>query len=71
MMSDYVFAENDCKRSLQLKGPPELGSINMDSHNCQRYTTQEQYKQNEGTIQVCSGGAYLIKHNQILDNDKK
>lgn len=66
MLGDYVMTENDCKRVRIVDDPVGLGSYNMDSHNTQRYVTEEGYARNEGDIQVSPQGGYLISYRSII-----
>ncbi len=66
MVGDYVMMENDCKCVRIVDDPVGLGSYNMDSHNTQRYVTEEGYARNEGDIQVSPQGAYLISYRSIV-----
>ncbi|MCU0363275.1 MAG: FAD-dependent oxidoreductase, partial [Bacteroidales bacterium] len=52
MIGEYVVTENDvlCKRDVP--HPVGMGSYTMDSHNVQRYVTEEGYVQNEGDLGI-------------------
>lgn len=52
MVSDYVMSEKNCKRTEVVSDSVGMGAYNMDSHNTQRYVTQEGYVRNEGDIQI-------------------
>jgi hypothetical protein len=43
-----------------------MGSYNMDSHNCQRYVTAEGHVQDEGDVQLATGGPYAIGYRSIV-----
>ena len=65
MISDYVQTEHDCKRAVDTPDSVGMGSYNMDSHNVQRYVTEEGFARNEGDIQVSPGGPYRISYRAI------
>ena len=46
--------------------PVGLGSYTMDSHNVQRYITEDGCVQNEGNIEVSPGGPYRISYRSLL-----
>ncbi len=52
MVSDYVMSEKNCKRLEVVSDSVGMGAYNMDSHNTQRYVTQDGYARNEGDIQI-------------------
>jgi len=66
MTGDYVMTENDvlCKRPVPKS--IGMGSYTMDSHNVQRYVTDEGYVQNEGDIGVRAPSPYQIALGSIL-----
>lgn len=66
MVSDYVQTEHDCRRLRICEDSVGLGSYNMDSHNVQRFVTQEGTVQNEGDVQVATGGSYAISYRSII-----
>jgi hypothetical protein len=71
MIGEYVITEMDCRRKVIVDDPVGLGSYNMDSHNTQRYVTQQGYAKNEGNIEVSPGGAYLISYRAIVPKKKE
>ncbi len=54
MISDYVMSEKNCKRTEVVEDSVGMGAYNMDSHNTQRYVTDEGYVRNEGDIQIAT-----------------
>ncbi|RCS54769.1 FAD-dependent oxidoreductase [Bremerella cremea] len=66
MVSDYVQTESDCRRLRLCEDSVGLGSYNMDSHNTQRFVTAEGTVQNEGDVQVATGGSYAISYRSIV-----
>lgn len=66
MIGEYVMTENDCRRLKMAEDPIGLGSYNMDSHNVQRYVTEEGCVQNEGNIEFSPGGPYRISYRSLL-----
>lgn len=66
MIGEYVMTENDCRRMCMAEDPVGLGSYQMDSHNVQRYITEDGCVQNEGNIEVSPGGPYRISFRSLL-----
>jgi len=71
MVSDYVQTELDCRRVRVCDDPVGMGSYNMDSHNTQRYVTDEGFVRNEGDIQVSPGGPYSISYRAIVPKEQE
>lgn len=66
MIGEYVITEHDCRRLRMAKDPVGLGSYTMDSHNVQRYITEDGCVQNDGNIEVSPGGPYYISYRALL-----
>ena len=66
MVGQYVTTELDCRRVRICKNPVGIGSYNMDSHNTQRYVTDQGTVQDEGDVQVSPGGPYCISYGSII-----
>lgn len=66
MVGDYVMTEHDCRRERVAEDPVGMGSYNMDSHNCQRYIDDAGHVQNEGDVQLATGGPYAISYRSIV-----
>jgi hypothetical protein len=60
MVGRYVMTENDCLAKRETPEPVGMGSYVMDSHNVQRYVTNEGFVQNEGDVGVSPRRAYQI-----------
>lgn len=65
MIGEYVMTEHDCRRMRVAEDSIGLGSYNMDSHNVQRYITEEGYVQNEGNLEYTPGGPYAISYRSL------
>lgn len=52
MVSDFVMSEKNCKRLEVVSDSVGMGAYNMDSHNTQRYVTEDGFARNEGDIQI-------------------
>ncbi|MEX2368394.1 MAG: FAD-dependent oxidoreductase [Balneolaceae bacterium] len=65
MIGEYVTTEQDCRRMRVAGDAIGLGSYNMDSHNVQRYITEEGYVQNEGNLEYSPGGPYAISYRSL------
>jgi hypothetical protein len=66
MIGDDVMTENDI---LNKRATPEsvgMGSYTMDSHNVQRYVTEDGFVQNEGDIGVKVPEPYEISYGSLL-----
>ena len=66
LVGDYVMTEHDCRRERIPDDPVGMGSYNMDSHNCQRYVDDAGHVQNEGDVQLATGGPYAISYLAIV-----
>ncbi|SHJ04175.1 FAD-dependent oxidoreductase [Pseudozobellia thermophila] len=66
MIGDYVMTENEIMGRKKVTKPIGMGSYTMDSHNVQRYITEEGYVQNEGDLGVEPPGPYQIHLGTIL-----
>jgi hypothetical protein len=52
MVGDFVMTQKDVQTELTKPDVIGMGSYNSDSHNVQRYVTEEGYAQNEGNMEV-------------------
>ncbi|MGD8427079.1 MAG: FAD-dependent oxidoreductase [Balneolaceae bacterium] len=66
LIGEYVMTEHDCRRLTVVDDPVGLGSYNMDSHNVQRYVTDEGVAQNEGNLEYTPGGPYAISYRSLI-----
>lgn len=60
MIGNYVMTEHEIMGDTYVEQPIGMGSYTMDSHNTQRYITEEGYVQNEGDIGVHPDQPYSI-----------
>jgi hypothetical protein len=58
--------EHDCLGRKETPNPIAMGSYTMDSHNTQRFITEEGYVQNEGDIGVSPPEPYQIAYGSIV-----
>jgi hypothetical protein len=65
MIGAYVMTEQDCLSQRDTPKPVGMGSYTMDSHNVQRYVTDEGYVQNEGDIGVRVPRPYAISYDSL------
>jgi len=65
MIGEYITTEQDCRRMRVADDSIGLGSYRMDSHNVQRYITEEGYVQNEGNLEFTPGGPYAISYRSL------
>lgn len=66
MIGEYVTTENDVLGKHEVPSPVGMGSYTMDSHNVQRYVTEEGSVQNEGDIGVHPHHPYQISYGSIV-----
>lgn len=66
MIGEFVMTENEVLGKTAVPEPIGMGSYTMDSHNVQRYITDEGYVQNEGDIGVHPEQPYQIDRGSIL-----
>ncbi len=66
LIGEYVMTEYDCRRMHIAPDSVGLGSYTMDSHNVQRYITEDGCVQNEGNIQESPGGPYVVSYRSLL-----
>jgi len=66
MVGVYVTTENEVTNKITVSDPVGMGSYGMDSHNVQRYVTQEGKVQNEGDVQVHLKTPYSISYGSII-----
>lgn len=71
MIGEYVMTENDVLGKREVPDPVGMGSYTMDSHNVQRYVTDEGYVQNEGDIGVRAPEPYQISLGSILPKQEE
>ncbi len=65
MVGAYVMTEQDCLSKRVTPKPVGMGSYTMDSHNVQRYVTDEGHVQNEGDIGVRVPRPYAISYDSL------
>jgi hypothetical protein len=66
MAGIHVTNENDVLGNTLIPDPIGMGSYSMDSHNVQRFVTEEGFVQNEGDIGVHPNKPYSISLGSIL-----
>jgi hypothetical protein len=66
MIGEYVMTENDVLVKRPVPHPVGMGSYTMDSHNVQRYVTEEGFVQNEGDLGVKAPKPYQIDLGSIM-----
>ena len=71
MIGSYVTTEADCRRLRVANDSIGVGSYYMDSHNTQRYITQDGYVQNGGGAYVSPGGPYVISYRSITPRQEQ
>jgi hypothetical protein len=71
MIGDFVMTEADALGKTDVPKPIGMGSYTLDSHNIQRYVTEEGYVQNEGDIGVHPDKPYSIAYGSILPKESE
>ncbi|MFG0290696.1 MAG: FAD-dependent oxidoreductase [Rhodopirellula sp. JB044] len=71
MVGDFVITQNHLQKRLQTPESVGMGSYSIDSHNIQRYITDEGYVQNEGDIGVSTNGPYQIAMGCLLPKQEQ
>lgn len=66
MKGEFVMREQDALGKTTIERSVGMGSYHLDSHNAQRYVTEEGYVQNEGDIGVRPKRPYGIDFGSIL-----
>lgn len=66
MIGEYVTTENDVLGKRVVPDPVGMGSYTMDSHNVQRYVTDEGFVQNEGDLGVTPPRPYQIAYGSLI-----
>ena len=65
LAGEFVMTEHECLAKRDVPQPVGMGSYTMDSHNVQRYVTDEGYVQNEGDIGVKPLRPYGIAYRSL------
>ncbi|GET28838.1 FAD-dependent oxidoreductase [Prolixibacter sp. SD074] len=66
MVGEYITTENDVLSKHVVPEPIGMGSYTMDSHNVQRYVTDEGYVQNEGDLGIQPPHPYHIAYGSLV-----
>lgn len=66
MVSDFVMTEHEVLGKRPVRKSIGMGSYALDSHNTQRYITEEGFVQNEGDIGVGAPKPYAISYQAIV-----
>jgi hypothetical protein len=70
MIGSYVMTESDLLGRISTPQSIGMGSYPMDSHNVQRYVTEEGYVHNEGDIGIGTGG-YEIAYGALVPREEE
>lgn len=65
MIGEYVITENDLTGKRETPQSVGMGSYGMDSHNVQRYVTEDGFVQNEGDVGVKLTEPYEIAYGSL------
>ncbi|RXK48938.1 FAD-dependent oxidoreductase [Aquirufa rosea] len=71
MLGKYVMKEADALGKTQVPESIGMGSYSLDSHNAQRFVTEEGFVQNEGDIGVHPDRPYSIAYGSILPKEQE
>ena len=67
----FVMTEHDALGKTNIARPVGMGSYHLDSHNTQRYITDDGYVQNEGDIGVKPDRPYSIDYGAIVPQEQE
>ena len=70
MIGDYVMTQHNCQGNRTTERSIGLAAYTMDSHNVQRYVTEQGYVQNEGDVQVGGFPPYPIDYGAIVPKEE-
>jgi len=71
MVSSLVMTENEVLGKREVQKPIGMGSYSLDSHNVQRYVTDQGFVQNEGDIGVKASKPYSIGYDAIVPKENQ
>jgi hypothetical protein len=66
MVSDLVMNQYHCEGLIVVDDPVGLAAYGMDSHNVQRYITEEGFVKNEGNVEARVTAPYPISYRSII-----
>ncbi len=69
MVGEYVMTEHNCRGQKNVDDSIGMAAYGMDSHNCQRYVTEDGHVQNEGDVQVGGFRPYPISYRAIVPKE--
>ncbi|TWT51167.1 Xanthan lyase precursor [Rubripirellula amarantea] len=71
MIGHYVMTEHDCLDRVPTPDSVGMGSYTLDSHNVQRYVTEEGFVQNEGDIGIHTPRPYEIAYGSMVPKQEE
>ncbi|MEB2782400.1 FAD-dependent oxidoreductase [Algoriphagus sp. C2-6-M1] len=71
MIGAYVMTEHDVLGAKTVPEPVGMGSYSLDSHNTQRFVTEDGFVQNEGDIGVHPENPYSISLGTLLPKEEE
>ncbi len=71
MIGRYVMTEHDCLLKRSTPEPVGMGSYTIDSHNVQRYVTEQGHVQNEGDVGVRTEQPYQIAYGSMTPQESQ
>ena len=66
MIGEYVMTQYNCEGLQVAEDPIGMGAYGMDSHNTQRYVTEEGWVKNEGNVEAKVQAPYPISYRSIV-----
>ncbi len=66
MIGEMVMTQHHCQGREVVKRPVSLAAYTMDSHNVQRYVTEDGFLRNEGDVQIGGFSPYPIDYGSII-----
>ena len=71
MIGDMVMTQHHCQGRDVVSRPVGLAAYTMDSHNVQRYVTEEGFVRNEGDVQIGGFSPYAIDYGSIIPKQEE
>ena len=66
MIGAYVMTQKNCEGIIEVEDPIGMAAYGMDSHNVQRYVTDEGYVRNEGNVEAHVKSPYPISYRSLI-----
>jgi hypothetical protein len=71
MVGDFIMTQKHCEGIEVVEDAVGLAAYGMDSHNVQRYITQEGYVRNEGNVEARVRSPYPVSYRSIIPKSRE